>query len=98
MPGLTGKKKQKQKNNRDTRTSMMKKTNSSDRTEIPITIKHNGKSYTGKYWIEENRVCVVGYGSEGPSENCSPCCDEQSTVSASRLLRELAEAGTILPD
>jgi hypothetical protein len=77
---------------------MPNKINSSYRTESPITIKHNGKSYTGKYWIEEDRVCVVGYGSDGPFENCSPCCDEQSTISASRLLRELAEAGTILPD
>ena len=77
---------------------MPKKFNLGDRTEIPFTIKHKGKSYTGKYWIEDNRICVAGYSSEGPIHNVSLCEDTDHIISATQLLRELAETGTILPD
>ena len=69
------------------------------RPEFPITVEHEGKSYTGKYWVVNKIVCVRASGPDGTlPETCTPSSGAPTEPLARTLLREMVETGLVTPD
>ena len=64
-----------------------------------IKIKHEGKSYTGEFWVEKGVVYVRGHGPSGTSPEIRTLTPDHPPDALGRsLLKEMAEAGVITPE
>ncbi len=85
--------------NIDPITGKKSKKKQSVRFKRPVKIEHEGKSYTGEYWVEKKIVYVEAYGPDGirlsPRTQLGGSPPE---VLAQILLREMVEAGRVEPD
>lgn len=67
--------------------------------ETTITVEHEGKFYTGEYWVEKGVVYVRGHGPSGISPEVRTLKPGHPPETlAQTLLKEMAEAGLINPE
>jgi len=64
-----------------------------------ITIEHEGKSYSGEYWMEKGVVYVRGQGPSGTSPEIRTLTPGDPPDALARaLLLEMVEGGLINPE